>query len=127
LQKNKSNFTAAPQSSHKKHSPDNRTGFIRDASENTLRSIGRTSSAAAGKYGAESTKETFVRAVTLSKKQDPKLRKQNEVHFKQCIDILDGVQGYLEQREEKKSIQNKFLSKMANDRLIFGLPELAQT
>ena len=39
--------------------------------------------------------------------QDPKLKKQNEKHLQQCVDILQNVEGYLGERAEDKFLEEK--------------------
>lgn len=57
---------------------------------------------------------------------DPKLRKQNEEHLKQCLNILQGVQAYIEEREEEKTLRTNQLDRVGiQSKLTEGLPELA--
>ena len=85
---------ASSQSSIETIGPKNKNKtvrFIRDPSVQTFASVGSVSMATSKKLGCESKTDTFVRSVAMSKKNDPRMRKQNEKHFKQCIDILDSV------------------------------------
>ena len=54
------------------------------------------------------------------------MRKQNEKHFNQCINILDSVQNYQEERKQEKSQRTILLDDLGSQSLYTGLPELAQ-
>lgn len=79
-----------------------------------------------GRLGVDSTAESFIKAVSQNPTRDPKLKKRNEQHLKQCLSILHGVQAYIEEREEEKSKHTNMLDRIGTQsQLIKGLPELA--
>ena len=59
-------------------------------------------------------------------KHDPKLKKQNQKYLQRCVDILQGVEGYLGERAEEKSSKAILLDDLGSqDLLTSGLPDLA--
>ena len=57
-----------------------------------------------------------------------KQKEQHEAYMKQCLNILESVEGYIEERADEKSKKTNMLDSLGSqDLLIAGLPELAHT